>query len=184
MSIKPVDEIVYFPCKNMGHVEEKSQDCSEQLETYKGLLEVVEPVKQFVKGYSAKCWQEEKENLAFLIEATKQLDPDNWKDTIKYLKMKILDLSQNNASEAPKEVTWILLQTINTAYKASLAFRSADAHNNGNGRQGLSFERTLQLYDLSESLASNMHQEGKPVCFNVIRPEFVPLWYKRNNCST
>ncbi len=169
----------YFPSVNTKLYSTdtvKVQNCSDQIQIHKELVNILRECNNSVN----ENWKGEQESLAFFVEATRQLEPDNWKDLLKSLKNKILDIKVNNPLKAELEIRSLLLNSIAHLYKTSLAFRVIDANKLGDVRQSISLERTLQAHKVIDIMSKNFQDNGKLVSLNIVRNDFIPSWFNSN----
>ncbi len=167
----PVPDKPNSPIKNSNTFAEEQQGNSEKIQCYSELVKLVSNIEGFINVYENETWKGAKESLAFLVEATNQLHPEQWKDTINDVKTKILKLNDKT------EVSWLLLQAIQVLYESVLALRILEAKEQGNTHQSMDFSRTLNSLILIKIGSINQHRAGKPVFFNIVRKEFVPSWF-------
>lgn len=154
----------------------KPQNCSDQIQIHKEFVNILRECNNSVN----ENWKGEQQSLAFFVEATKELEPDHWKDLLKSLKNKILDIKVNNPLKAELEIRSLLLKSIAHLYKTSLAFRVIDANKLGDVSQSLSLERTLQAHKVIDIMSKIFQDNGKPVSLNIVRNDFIPSWFNPN----
>ncbi len=146
-------------------------DCNEQVQKYRELIESVCPIKGLMNRYSGENWESAKKSIAFLVEASKQLDHEHWQENLSDLRNRIIRLN-----DLP-EVSWVLSECISGLYQASLKLKLLEAKREMNCVKSNEFMVILSLLDIHLMLAKNLHKEGKAVSLNFIKDEFVPHWY-------
>ncbi len=160
----------YFPVQENNSVDEKND---EQIDIYHQLSDTV----RNILSSDSSIRRKEEKNLAFLVEAIKQLDPQNWKATVQDLKERIICKLNNNPMQASVEVSWLIHQVITGLYKKSLSMCAINAENQRDHERSNLYSQTLSLVQINEEMARNIHAAGKPVTFKIIRNEFVPDWF-------
>lgn len=125
------EELQYFPNKNPSNTRQKKRDVekngSTQIKVYLQLVKFLIKDPQIKINLEDKHLEINKDALAFFVEATKQLNQDDWENKIADVIEKIQMIrNSNNPEESHKKTTWLLSDLISNLYQSSLAMNMID----------------------------------------------------------
>lgn len=162
MGVPSSVERIYYP--KATSQEWISSDGKEQLIEYNALCDTIRSVQGLLDA------QRNKNALAFLVEATRQAEPEDWKSRLKGTRERIADLRNS-----PSEVSWFLYRLISKLYTDSLTQRLNCAKHNPQLNQELA--RILLVLNAGTCLYQALHAEGQPVGLGTIPENDIPQWY-------
>ncbi|NQT50317.1 hypothetical protein HQ571_06515 [Candidatus Kuenenbacteria bacterium] len=137
-----------------------------EIEKYQNLLELLKGIEGLnIENTSAQV------SLAFLIEEIKKKNPDNWEDQLK----KFIDkINEANTKDGYTAVSWLLSESISSAYMAFLEKRKQEVQDESLKRK---IEIIKKMAENSLSFNSKTHDQGKPVAFGGVSLDYIPEWY-------
>lgn len=168
-------EISYFPLEKTDSIN-LDKNLADTKSIFSSLCQAIDCASSY-SGIEKDSLELEYKALAFLVEAFKQLNPKQWKDSLKELHVKLLDKA-NAPQPNLNEINWTLAQLIDNLYKKALVFHLLKAQTDGNEKKKNNLRRSLKLYEQVENNNRRIHQAGRLFTFGGIRDDFVPRWYK------
>ena len=177
-------EIDYFPCERVDipQIEEQSNDEKEpiQIRVFKEFSEFLKINPHMIINLDNGINEITKAAIAFFIEATRQLNGNQWQTTIQDVKgrIQILRDSKTDQSEIYKETTWLLNGLISNLYLASLQMQIA--YKDTEKKQKELLERAIVNWQSSQELRDRLRAEKEEVCIGGILVTMLPRWYTEN----
>ncbi len=118
-------------------------------------------------------YHSDKDSLAFLVEAEKQLEPRNWKKVLQNLKNKLTGCDKMDAS-------WLLFQMIRDAYTTSLTLKMAQAEKDGDKEEMENLDTLMGLYTLLHGETEESYKKGMAITYGGVHRVYLPQWYKNH----
>ena len=177
-------EIDYFPCErvDISQIEEESNDQKEpiQIRVFKEFVEFLSINPHMIINLDNGIDEITKAAIAFFIEATRQLNGNQWQTTIQDVKgrIQILRDSKTDQSEIYKETTWLLNALISNLYLTSLRMHIAYKGTEKTRKEFL--ERTVTRWQSMQELRDMLRAEKQEVTIGGINVTMQPRWYTEN----
>lgn len=174
------EELQYFPNKNPSNTRQKKRDVekngSTQIKVYLQLVKFLIKDPQIKINLEDKHLEINKDALAFFVEATKQLNQDDWENKIADVIEKIQMIrNSNNPEESHKKTTWLLSDLISNLYQSSLAMNMIDPSIGEKNREFL--KRSFTRWSNNKDLRKQIESENEKVSIGGINIRYLPLWY-------
>lgn len=167
-----------------GFANEINDNKYEQIIKYQELKESIDKIPSLITNISKQDQKCKEQALAFLVEATMLLEPQEWQSRLHALAERIQNLAKQYETDphhAQTEVSWIIAQLVDDVYEKILAYQAVNASRNGDAAKQAEYSRGLSLNKSLDKLAEALHRINEPVGFGVIMPDLVPTWYQDLN---
>lgn len=174
------EELQYFPNKNtpksQARNREGEKNGSTQIKIYLKLVNFLIKDPHIKINLEDKHLEINKDALAFFVEATKQLNAEDWENKIADVIKKIQMIrNSNNPEESHKKTTWLLSDLISNLYQSSLAMNMIDPSIGEKNRDFL--KRSFTRWSNNRDLRKLIESENEEVSIGGINTRYLPLWY-------
>jgi hypothetical protein len=176
-------EINYFLDNSQIDPKEKDIETSseEQVKAFEEFSSFLKTDPSFNIDINDGSYEQTKDALAFMIEATKQLYKDNWKAELGSIKTRIEQIRNHSSPEESfRETTWLLNSLISNLYEKSIVVNSLMAKKENAKSKEDFFMRTFKNIKNLENLSNIIIKiYKKPVSIGGIHHSFLPHWYQK-----
>jgi len=118
-------------------------------------------------------------SIGFLVEATQQLSPENWKNELSALRERLVDISTKNGGTnyaAKTEATWLIFQTISTLQALSLDEKMLLETQNNSKSNIENIQSEKKTFSNFSKLMNIYHKRGV-VNYPPIPTKLLPDWF-------
>lgn len=154
-------------------------DYTSQIAEYEELKKTLESIPGLITNIDPRDLKCKEQALAFLIEATKQLEPEAWRVRLEELRSRIHLICKENPSVALSEVSWLVSDVVNNLYPKVLAIQAVAEEKLGHKERVKQYRRSLTLDEQRQAFEAILHEQHKPVGFGAVSPDLLPTWYYR-----
>lgn len=149
----------------------------QKIQAFREFEQLIESDPRFIRDGESQ--ESTRAVLAFVVEATKQLYQDNWKEELTLIENKIRQIREEEPSEdsSYKKTTWLLNNIFLNLYEKSVATSSLAASCSNQPDKVKFYNRLFTNINNLKILSERVVKKEQPVPLGGLQDSYLPCWY-------